>query len=383
MISNASTALVEAQDELELAHADDGWLDATPAPAALPAPASGSSESNPDAQMLQLVSEVLRLAPIVSPGVLRSAAKQLQRALDTPSAAENEDSPVQPLRLPFTDERESDGNSDAASDASSRPPSTRADSVVSSDDDVPSGAAVFAEGEGPVFRAADYRYGMHSGSAIAVFDLGPDPGGFGAVIANATPGTAAARPGGGVPADGSDGGSAHSGSEDGGSEGKPRRRRKRGGRGRRGRAHDSLGVAHGRDMQCDVCDEQIVAPQWACHAEDMLQQSKIQDIVAKHQKRQATAKGRASDPDRREARFAMYRGFVAWQWADPLGAENRVRLPGCVMRRIRKLFPNPVCIPGVCDYYVECEKKGHYCGFRTADESRAVREGQFVGDDLR
>ena len=63
-------------------------------------------------------------------------------------------------------------------------------------------------------------------------------------------------------------------------------------------------------------------------------------------------------------------------------AENRVRLPCCVMFRVRKLFPNPCCGDG-CDYLERCERAGHYTGFRTAAESRAIREGRFVGEDLR
>ena len=79
----------------------------------------------------------------------------------------------------------------------------------------------------------------------------------------------------------------------------------------------------------------------------------------------------------------MYRGVVAWQWANPLGAEQRVRLPACVVKRTRRLFPNPICCEGKCDFYARCEKEGHYTGFRTAEESRAIREGIFVGVDLR
>ena len=71
------------------------------------------------------------------------------------------------------------------------------------------------------------------------------------------------------------------------------------------------------------------------------------------------------------------------QRANPLGAEQRVRLPACVVKRTRRLFPNPICCEGMCDFYARCEKEGHYKGFRTAEESRAIREGIFVGVDLR
>jgi hypothetical protein len=42
-----------------------------------------------------------------------------------------------------------------------------------------------------------------------------------------------------------------------------------------------------------------------------------------------------------------------------------------------------VCDPHTCDYWVECERAGHYTGFRTADESRAVREGKYIPVDVR
>ena len=92
------------------------------------------------------------------------------------------------------------------------------------------------------------------------------------------------------------------------------------------------------------------------------------------------------DLDGRKARHALYKAVVAWQWANPLGAENRVRLPTCVLHRVRRLFPNPCCVVGgddSCDFLVKCERAGHYTGFRTAEESRAVREGRFVCQDCR
>ena len=352
--------------------------DATPV-----ADANSTIEDNADEQMQRLVSEVLRLAPIVSPGILRSAAMQLVRALHSPggpSASEEEDSPLHPLRLPFTHQGERDGSSDGS--VSSRAMSSHGGSVIGSDDDVPIGAPIFAAGAGPIFRANEY---VIQAPPPGEFDDGPDAAGPWPPPPPVPP--PSPPPDDGVPDEADVGSEADSAADAaGGSEGAPRRRRRRGGRGRRGRGggRDALGLAHGRTMLCDVCDDQSSdAPQYACMAEDMLQQSRLRDIVAKHQRRLATPQGRAKDPDRREARYALYRGFVAWQWADPLGSENRVRLPKCVMTRIRRLFPNPICQPGVCDHWVECERRGHYTGFRTAEESRAVREGQFVGVDVR
>ena len=62
------------------------------------------------------------------------------------------------------------------------------------------------------------------------------------------------------------------------------------------------------------------------------------------------------DPDRRGGRYEVYRGVVAWQWANPLGAEQRVWLPACVVKRTRRLFPNPICCEGRCGFYARCEK---------------------------
>ena len=73
---------------------------------------------------------------------------------------------------------------------------------------------------------------------------------------------------------------------------------------------------------------------------------------------------RADDnPDRRGGRYDLRgvprRGGVAvGQRANPLGAEQRVRLPACVVKRTRRLFPNPMCCEGKCDFYARCEKEG-------------------------
>lgn len=145
---------------------------------------------------------------------------------------------------------------------------------------------------------------------------------------------------------------------------------------------DSLGLAaHGRRMYCDYHDLRGGAAH-ACMAVDMLQQSRMAAIVEKQQRlRQRKPR---DDPDGRQARHACYKGVIAWQWANPLGAEQRVRLPPCVVYRVRKLFPNPRCCgerredgERPCDYLERCERNGHYTGFRTAEESRAAREGRF------
>ena len=147
--------------------------------------------------------------------------------------------------------------------------------------------------------------------------------------------------------------------------------------------HDTLGLErHARRMYCDYHDQRGGCPN-ACMAVDMLQQRRINAVVEAQQR--ARRRKPSSDPDGREARYAMYRTVIKWQWSDPLGAGNRVRLPRCVLHRVRKLFPNPVCTEGgeePCDYLDGCERRGHYTGFRTADESRAAREGRFDQMDL-
>ena len=153
-------------------------------------------------------------------------------------------------------------------------------------------------------------------------------------------------------------------------------------RGRRGRSErDELGLgANGRVMYCDFHDHGCGVVH-ACMAVDMLQQRSIYELVEKHRKRRREQP--RDDPDGRKARHALYKAVIAWQWANPLGAENRVRLPTCVLHRVRRLFPNPCCRVGTCDFLVECERVGHYTGFRTAEESRAIREGRFMCVDCR
>jgi hypothetical protein len=141
-----------------------------------------------------------------------------------------------------------------------------------------------------------------------------------------------------------------------------------------GPRRDLIGLAaQGRHCYCDYhdCDGTDAL---ACMACDMLEQGPIQRVRDKQQRRRRKP---GVDADGREARHAMYKAVIRWQWASPLGAENRVRLPDCVVHRIRRLFPNPRCTAG-CDYLQCCERAGHYVGFRTAAESRAHREGRFV-----
>ena len=136
-----------------------------------------------------------------------------------------------------------------------------------------------------------------------------------------------------------------------------------------------LGIANSADLYCDVCDLPGGRALRACMAEDMLQQTRIARLVVQFTERRRRAPSAYGDG--RPARYPIYREVVRWQFVDVLGAEQRVRLPPCVLRKVRQLFPNPLCGDG-CDYGAGCEAGGHYTGFRTAAVSRAIREGSYL-----
>ena len=141
---------------------------------------------------------------------------------------------------------------------------------------------------------------------------------------------------------------------------------------RRGGRHSGLGIAGDRTLRCDVCDLRLAGQQWACMAADYFERSRIQAIVrqqrnalARRQQRGSRSRHEPHDPECRRPRYALYRGFIAEGWSDPLGAENRVRLPACLVCKTRRTFPNPVCGPTACDgrpcdYGALCESHGHY-----------------------
>jgi len=144
-----------------------------------------------------------------------------------------------------------------------------------------------------------------------------------------------------------------------------------------GRRQDSIGLGeHGTDIYCDHCDVGC-APN-TCMAVVMLQALGVADTIARHQRLVAKTESMGT-PDaeaRASARFECYKAVIAWQFSDPLGAGQRRRLPECVTCKVRCLFRNPVCTPAACDFGAECERRGHYTGFRTAEESRTLREAE-------
>ena len=104
-------------------------------------------------------------------------------------------------------------------------------------------------------------------------------------------------------------------------------------------AHDSIGLAEfGRCVYCDVCD--LNMSNGACMAGYVLQERRVASVVTKHTKMHARKPW--GDLDRREARHALYKAVIYWQFCSDLGAGNRVRLPKCVVLAIRRLFPNPL-----------------------------------------
>ena len=136
-------------------------------------------------------------------------------------------------------------------------------------------------------------------------------------------------------------------------------------------------LAHGRNLHCDKCD--LSESGANCMADEMMDRRTIRETVEAFDEKRGLRGGGRLERHNREARHTLYKGVVAWRFADPLGAENRVRLPQCVNVKIRESFPNPRCSrEHGCDFYAGCEARGHYVGFRTAAESRAEREGRFI-----
>ena len=145
---------------------------------------------------------------------------------------------------------------------------------------------------------------------------------------------------------------------------------------------DPLGLDKtSRELSCDYHDKRCGDVD-GCMASDFLQQRKVVKLIARLHR--AYERKPREYGDGREARHACYKAVIQWQFCDPLGAEQRVRLPVCLECRIRREFPNPCCgvggLPngGNCDYGDKCKRAGHYTGFRTAKESRRLREGEYL-----
>ena len=145
-------------------------------------------------------------------------------------------------------------------------------------------------------------------------------------------------------------------------------------------ARDLMGLGDCQHVYCEKCDLNLTQDNDGCKVTSMALAGRVQRVLAKHEKLHLAKPW--SDKDKREARHAMYKAIISWQFCSPLGAGKRVRLPECLVSAVRRKFPNPMCGMG-CDFWVQCECKGHYTGFRTAEESRAVREGRYQLVDIR
>ena len=117
----------------------------------------------------------------------------------------------------------------------------------------------------------------------------------------------------------------------------------------------------------------------ACESAAMVEFDDINDIIAAEVPFVDSLDGEAREDACRSARYKMYRGVIAWKFADPLGSGKRKRIPDCCTWQIRDLFPDPRC-DETCDKLRGCERKGHYVGFRTVAESKAAREGMTLID---
>jgi len=308
-----------------------------------------------ETQLWQLVGEIEAIASEVSDAALTAAARRLELLVARDDPADNAIQVVPVMALTFAAPMDGEAQGEECSECSESDSADGGRSDADSAGSLPSGhAAVDDDDEDEAGRAADGGFFDDR----QVWPGGPLEAEVRIQFAvHAT-----------VPADAYDAVDNDDDDDVGGGASRDTRL---------GRWHgrDSIGLAaHGREMYCDYCDlNGGVAI--ACMAADMLQQSRVASVIEKHRcRRQAN---RRADPDGSQARHACYKAIVAWQWANPLGAEQRVRLPNCVMRRVRLLFPNPVCKCAVVAG-AECIALGHYTGFRTAAESRRLREAAFA-----
>ena len=147
---------------------------------------------------------------------------------------------------------------------------------------------------------------------------------------------------------------------------------------RRQESREPLDLDAGQRLVCDACElSEVGGSDLSCMACDMEHVGEMKDIIKKWTRKLERRGALREFPERRAPRYAMYRALIKWKFADPLGAENRLVLPECVKRSVRRRFPNPRCGEG-CDFGVECERNGHYTGHRTAAEARALRGDESV-----
>ena len=316
--------------------------------------AGSASETTPEAELAQLLARVRQLAPRLSPEALGAAGREL---VELAASRASGNSPAQPRMLAFgqDDGRPPDAGSEVGSVGS-------LEGEESADDRDSDDEAEALEQQDGCPRVGATEDDTESGQRYAPWDtVGWQPTvSYQSYQSNsdAAPFAAAAED-----------------EEAEGEEGHEPRRMS----GWRG-ARDLMGLADCQHVYCEKCDLGLTQDEDGCQVTAMALAGRVQRVQAKHEKLR-TAKP-WGDKDRREARHAMYKAIISWQFCSPLGAGKRVRLPKCLVSAVRRKFPNPVCGPG-CDYWVQCERKGHYTGFRTAEESRAAREGRYQLVDIR
>ena len=141
-------------------------------------------------------------------------------------------------------------------------------------------------------------------------------------------------------------------------------------------------------MVCDPCDlAEVGGAGCPCLAQSMLEVGEIKDVIREWRAKMAKPYALLEYPERRAPRYHLYRAIIKWVFADPLGAENRVRMPTCVKQCVRRMFPNPCCVPvalgGRCDFGAYCEDQCHYVGHLTFEESRMRREGAAAAEVIQ
>ena len=317
--------------------------------------AGSASETAAEVELRQLMARVRLLATQLSPEALSAAGHDL---VELAARRDTQPSPAQPRVLAFgLDEgRPTDGDSEVGSVGS-------LEGVEEADDRDFDDEADAPEQQGRCLRVAPTVLGdteCHVPLERADYDdwdvLGYQPSSV--YQADILPATCTAA------------------AEDEEAEGDEARVKTSGWRG----ARDLMGLRDCQHVYCEKCDLNLTQDNDGCLATSMDLAGRVQRVLAKHVRLHLAKPW--SDKDKREARHAMYKAIISWQFCSPLGAGKRVRLPKCLVSTVRRKFPNPMCGLG-CDFWAQCESKGHYTGFRTAEESRAVREGRYQLVDIR
>ena len=99
-------------------------------------------------------------------------------------------------------------------------------------------------------------------------------------------------------------------------------------------ARDLRGLGECQHVYCEKCDLNLTQDNAGCKVTSMALAGRVQRVLAKHKKLHLANPW--SDKDKREARHAMYKAIISWQFCSPLGAGKRVRLPECLVSAVRR-----------------------------------------------